>query len=123
MLSRNGTSPKQTGRNLEPHAIKLCLFLHIAELRLLPLFETIGREAALKAVPQSKKSLKIAVPWWNKQCNVAVKRKHAFNRMKRTWLLSDIIIFKRCRANARRAILEAKVVLLATILHIAHIQH
>ena len=28
--------------------------------------------------------------------------------MKRTWLFSDIIIFKRCRARARRVILEAK---------------
>ena len=28
--------------------------------------------------------------------------------MKRTWILSDIIIFKRCRARARRVILEAK---------------
>jgi len=34
--------------------------------------------------------------------------KHAFNRMKRTWLLRDIIVFKRCRAKARRAMLEAK---------------
>jgi len=72
------------------------------------LFETSVREAALEAIPQSKKSLKNAVPWWNKQCDVAVKKKkHAFNRMKRTWLISDIIIFKRCRARARRVILEA----------------
>jgi len=39
------------------------------------LFETSVREAALEAIPQSKKSLGIAVPWWNKQCDVAVKRK------------------------------------------------
>jgi len=73
------------------------------------LFETSVREAALEAIPQSKKYLKIAVPWWNKQCDVAVKKKkRAFNRMKRTWLLSDIIIFKRCRARAGSVILEAK---------------
>jgi len=73
------------------------------------LFETSVREAALDAISQSKKSLKIAVPWWNKQCSVAVKmKKHAFIKMKRTWLLSDIIIFKRCRARARRVLLEAK---------------
>ena len=30
------------------------------------------------------------------------KRKHAFNRMKRTWLLSDIIIFERCRTRAKK---------------------
>ena len=73
------------------------------------LFETSVREAALEAIPQSKRSIKIAVPWWNKQCDITVKnKKHAFNRMKRTWLLRDIIIFKRCRAKARRVILEAK---------------
>jgi len=73
------------------------------------LFETSVREAALEAILQSKKSLKIAVPRWNKQCDVAVKKKqHAFNRMKRTWLLSGVITLKRCRATARRVILEAK---------------
>jgi len=41
------------------------------------LFETDVREAALEASPQSKKSLKIAVPWWNKQRDVAVKKKKA----------------------------------------------
>ena len=47
------------------------------------LFETSAREAALEAIPQSKGSIKIAVPWWNKQCDIAVKnKKHAFNRMK-----------------------------------------
>jgi len=73
------------------------------------LFETNVREAALEAIPQSKRSIKIAIPWWNKQSDIAVKdKKHAFNRMKRTWLLRDVIIFKRCRAKARRVILEAK---------------
>jgi len=73
------------------------------------LFDTSVREAALEAISQSKKSLKITVPWWNKQCDVAVKKKkHTFNRMKWTWLLSDIIIFKWCRARARRVILETK---------------
>jgi len=73
------------------------------------LFETSVRETALEAIPQSKRSIKIAVPWWNKQCDIAVKnKKYAFNRMKQAWLLPDIIIFKRCRAKARRVILEAK---------------
>jgi len=73
------------------------------------LFETRVRVAALEAIPQSKRSIKIAVPRWNKQCDIAVKnKKHPFNRIKRTWLLLDIIIFKRCRAKDRRVILEAK---------------
>jgi len=73
------------------------------------LFETSLREAALEAISQSKRYLKIAVPWWNKQCDMALKnKKHAFNKMKRSWLLRNIIIFKRCRAEARRVVLEAK---------------
>jgi len=39
------------------------------------LFETSVREAALEAIPQSKRSIKIAIPWWNKQCDIAVKNK------------------------------------------------
>jgi len=43
------------------------------------LFETSVREAAQEAIPQSKASHKITVPWWNKQCDIAVKnKKHAF---------------------------------------------
>ena len=73
------------------------------------LSETTVREAAQEAIPQSKGSDKISVPWWNKQCDIAVKnKKHSYNRMKRTRLQCDIIIFKRCRAKARRVILEAK---------------
>ena len=40
--------------------------------------------------------------------SVIVLKKHAFNRMKRTRSQIDIIIFKRCRAKARRTILAAK---------------
>jgi len=73
------------------------------------LFETSVREAAQEAIPQSSESNKITVPWWNKQCDIAVKnKKHAFNRMKRTRLQCDIIIFKRCRAKPGKIILEAK---------------
>jgi len=60
MVSRNGTSPKHTGRNLAPPAIKRWLLsLHLTELRLLPLRNTSVREAALEAIPQSKKSHKM----------------------------------------------------------------
>jgi len=73
------------------------------------LFETSVLEAALEAIPQSKRSIKIAVPWWNKLCDIAVKnKKYAFNKMKLTSILRDIILFKRCRAKARRVLLEAK---------------
>jgi len=77
MVSRNGTSPKQTGRNLGPPAIKLMTSFSISLSYAYCLFETSVREAALEAIPQSKKSLKIAFPWWNKQCDVAVEQEKA----------------------------------------------
>jgi len=73
------------------------------------LFETCILEAARAAMPQTKYTGKISVPWWNATCDPAIKKKkHALNRMKRTRGPIDILIFKRCRANARRVILEAK---------------
>jgi len=67
------------------------------------------REAAVASIPQSKNSHKISVPWWNKECALAVKnKKHAFNRMRRTRRSIDILIFKRRRAVARKVILAAK---------------
>ena len=38
----------------------------------------------------------------------SITKKHAFNRMKRTRLQCDIIIFKRCRAKAKRVFLMPK---------------
>jgi len=105
--SRNGNFPKQTGRN-SVRPVKTLISLSISLDYASCLFETSIREPALEAIPQSKRSLKIAVPWWNKQCDIAVKNKACFNWMKRTWPLRDVIIFKRCRAKARRVILEAK---------------
>ena len=65
---------------------------------------------ATATIPQSKTGgKKNFAPWWNKQCAVAGRnKKHAFNRMKRTRLPSDIIIFKRLRAKSRKVILLAK---------------
>jgi len=60
-------------------------------------------------MPQSKYTGKISVPWWNATCDLPIKKKkHALNRMKRTRAPLDVIIFKRCRAKARRVIFEAK---------------
>jgi len=73
------------------------------------LFETYGLEASKEFIPQTKRYTKILVPWWNKECEQAIKnRKHAFTRMKRTRSPVAIIIFKRCRAKARQIILELK---------------
>jgi len=76
--------------------MKLLTYFSISLSYAYCLFETSVREAALEAVPQSKKSLKVAVPWWNKQCDVPVKKKkHAFNRMKRTWLFKHLACGRR----------------------------
>jgi len=73
------------------------------------LFETSIVNAASLSIPQAKPWRKPSVPWWRKDCDVAIKnKKHVFHRMKRTWSITDIIIFKRCRAKARGVILEAK---------------
>jgi len=73
------------------------------------LCETSILQAATASISQTKYSEKISVPWWNVECDRAIKnKKHAFNRMKRTRSQTDIIIFKRCRVKARRTILAAK---------------
>jgi len=102
---QNGTSARQTGRNLAPPAIKL--YVHSPSLR--TMLAASLKPMFAKLLWKLKRSLKVPVPWCNKQCDITVKnKKHAFNGMKRTWLLRDIMIFKRCRAKARRVILEAK---------------
>jgi len=73
------------------------------------LFEMSKLEAARATIPQTKYTGKISVPWWNAAYLLAVKKiKHTLNRMKRTKAPLDVIIFKRCRAKARRVILEPK---------------
>jgi len=73
------------------------------------LCETSILQAATSSIPQTNYSEKLSVPWWNAECDRAIKnKKHALNRMKRTRSQTDIIIFKRCRAKARRTVLATK---------------
>ena len=70
------------------------------------LSETSILEATRAAIPQTKYTGKI---WWNVACDLAIKKKkYALHRMKRARVPLDVIIFKRCRAKARRVILEVK---------------
>lgn len=49
------------------------------------------------------------VPWWNKQCEQAIKEsKSAFNLVKRHNTVENLINFKRLRANAKRIVKESK---------------
>ena len=59
--------------------------------------------------PENKALAKIICPVMDKDCDVAIKnKKYAFHHMKRTRSITDIIIFKRCLAKARRIILGTK---------------
>ena len=47
-------------------------------------------QAATASIPQTKYSEEIFVPWWNAECDRAIKnKKHAFNRMNRTRSQTD----------------------------------
>ena len=76
MVARNGTSPNTLAAIQRRLWSNVKFILRLIGLCIYRLFETSVREAALEAIPQSKKSLKIAVPWWNKQCDIAVKNKN-----------------------------------------------
>jgi len=105
MVSRNGTSPKADWQKFSAACDQTLTSFSISLSYAYCLFETSVRKAALEAIPQSKKSLKIAVPRWNKQCDVAVK-KACLQQNETDLVLSDIIVFKRCRGRARRIILR-----------------
>jgi len=60
-------------------------------------------EAANKTIGRTNTQLKRkSVPWWNKDCNNAIKSyKKALNRFKKTKLAYDHINLKKARAQAR----------------------
>ena len=66
-------------------------------------------EAATRSIPLTQPSSKTGVPWWNENCDKVVRLKRAaFLRMRRTFHIRDIILFRRRRAEARKTILETK---------------
>ena len=99
--------PKTIRKCIAMHNIHFCAVSNLEHSY--QLFETCVYEASKKSILQTKRFAKISVPWWNKECEHAIKyRKHAFTRMKCTRSPVDIIIFKRCRAKPRQIILESK---------------
>ncbi|XP_072395321.1 uncharacterized protein [Diabrotica undecimpunctata] len=57
------------------------------------------------AIDPSKKP----VPWWNESCKIAVKQcKKALNKFRKTRTTTDLINFKKLRANSRRILKESK---------------
>ena len=45
------------------------------------LFETSILDAARAAIPQTKYTDKISVPWWNATCDLAIKKKKTFSKL------------------------------------------
>ena len=65
--------------------------------------------AARGSIPKTKKMAMPPVPWWNKDCDNAVKaRKAAYRRWKRTTNLTDKVIYKRRTAKARYILKQAR---------------
>ena len=64
---------------------------------------------AERTIPTTKPHSKLSVPWWNKACQVAINnKKHALKRMLKTQNPTDILIFKRARAKAKKILNEEK---------------
>ena len=65
--------------------------------------------AAESTIPRTKNVGKRPIPWWNSDCQRAVRRKKAaFLKMKRTFNIDDVLAFKKSRSECRRTILNAK---------------
>lgn len=77
---------------------------------LLRYFESQIRSAADAAIPKRKsKNTKKDVPWWNKECEEAIKAyEHAYNVYKRHQTFENKIEFKKLRAKSRRIIKNSK---------------
>ena len=64
---------------------------------------------AERTIPRTKPCNKVSVPRWNKSCQIAINhKKHALNRMLETSHPSNIKIFKRTRAKAKKILNAAK---------------
>ncbi|KAB0797694.1 hypothetical protein PPYR_08687, partial [Photinus pyralis] len=73
-------------------------------------FTRIIQEAAIKHVKKTSALVHhTPVPWWNAECDEAVKRsKHQFNYYKRHKTKENLILFKKARARARYIIKKSK---------------
>ena len=73
-------------------------------------FTTLITEAASTSIPKtSNNSKKGGLPWWNEECQKAIKdKKHAFNVYKKHKTFSNLLEFKRTRAIARKVLKQAK---------------
>lgn len=69
------------------------------------IFDVALRTIPCRGVPKDR----VIVPWWNSDCDKAVKeRKQAFKLLRSNPTQRNSIHFKRCRAKARKIIKDAK---------------
>ena len=66
--------------------------------------------AAKASIPMtSARPRRIPVPWWTEECkNAILRKKRAFRQFQRSSTSANLILFKKARAQARRATREAK---------------
>ena len=65
--------------------------------------------ASTNAIPRSKNTGKKPVPWWNPDCERAIRLKRAvFLKMKRSFDFEHVLLFKKRRSECRRILLSAK---------------
>lgn len=73
------------------------------------LMAIIHEAAELSMGKTSGPSKHVSVPWWNSECQKAVRAsKKAFNRLKRHNTLENLLEFKRLRAISRRTLKNSK---------------
>ena len=60
-------------------------------------------DAAVKYIPEVKKRIKNPVPYWNEECNEAIKeRKRARRKVIKSKLPQDFIVYKQKKALAQK---------------------
>lgn len=67
-------------------------------------------KVALKTIPcRGAPKERVVVPWWNSDCDKAVKkRKQAFKTLRRNHTQENVIFLKQCRAVARKTVKDSK---------------
>ena len=75
------------------------------------LFVTLIQTTAKKYIPKItlNNSKRPRVPWWNEQCNIAIKSKNKLlSKAKREPTFENLVAFKRARAQAKLIVNQSK---------------
>jgi len=68
------------------------------------------KRAAVSSIPKSKGKRKVKmVPWWNKECDDAIRRKRrAYKKVRRMHSYPDLMEYKREQAQVKKVVRRAK---------------